>query len=299
MSEYASTADIVGLHSVLHRLLEPWVEPMVKSRGKGKPPTRDTVTRVERALRNIDDARGGFSPTTPGNGSPGSGKGAGGARAKIFDADGNVIDVVVLTSVEALASRPPDHAAGDLAHLCATAARCAQRCEALIDDTIGRTTAERLDLGDRPPDDRSPMAATLYARRRARALIVIDERYGQRPTRQTMGRATSAARALERVVDAWAWLPRVQTSITVEPDAMAVDLTERWCVSHLRCGARVERYRTDRCSWCYQFELAEGFAPPVALVQLHVDRRKVYEHEIVPFRKAHRDRQRQAKRTSA
>jgi hypothetical protein len=88
----------------------------------------------------------------------------------------------------------------------------------------------------------------------------------------------------------WGFTPSRPTSTVEMKEQLAADLTEMWCRSCLRVGERAPRHRGELCRWCGAFEAAEGFLPPVDLVEAHADGRRITDAMIVPHRQAHRAR---------
>ena len=252
------------------------------------------VQRCGRALRNLDQERGGYASSTPGAGSPGAGKGS---RAEVTIADGaDPVDpdgvAVPVTSVEsqALGFAGVDEAAVDLERLIAASVRLCyhlrQACEISgvdpgpdveVDRADPRSTQRRLVLGVARARRLGHDAGKMTGRRQAHAELI---------------NARRDAEVAWHVTQTWGYEPGRPVVPKAVAELLAVDLTEQWCTSHLRVGAKRERDRGELCQWCRKFEAVEGFLPPVALVELHVDHGRVYDHQIAPHRQAHRDRQR-------
>lgn len=244
----------------------------------------DATQRAGRAVRNMRQESGGFPSTTPGNGSPGAGKG-GRAMATIDDED------VPCTAVErqALGLAGRDEAAERLVELDRKARASA--------DGLGRVM-HILGVPLLVPTDAvsQPERMVVLAYSRAVRLRRLSDRHDGTMWDRLIGPAVAdvepAVVAVFHLCQTWGYDPKRPAVRKDAAEVLAVDLTERWCTSHLRVGARRERERGELCQWCRKFEYAEGFVPPRELVQIHVDDGRVYEHQVAPFRQAHRDRQR-------
>jgi len=287
MSGFTSVREVMYLEASLHRMLQPW-----QNRPKA-PTVVDDMPRIARALVNLDEAMSSFPASTPGNGEPGGGKGAGGASIRFTDSKGVEIDRVPATPVEAMALRGDDRAALDRERLGNRAASASLFCSDVLHDVTDKRLAS--------PPAAGPARLVMHAYGCASLVRRLHDSQGLLPHRAPMGRALRAVARLERVVDAWAWMAAEKTTST-RSDLMAVDPTEKRCRSHLRAGYIIDRHSGELCQWCYKFELAQGFPPPLQLVQLTIDRARgghlgaVYDHEIAPFRAAERDRKRAAER---
>lgn len=257
--------------------------------------------RAGRAVRNLRQESGGFPSTTPGNGSPGGGKGGRatahlaeipGTRlaAPFVDVDPDGIDVPC-TSVErqALGLAGRDIAAERLTELDRKARAAA--------DGLGRAM-HRVGMELLAPTDavHAPDRMVVLAYSRAVRLRRVADKHDGPTWDAVVGDAVADAEpsvvAVFHLCQTWGYDPRRPAVARDRADLLAVDLTERWCTSHLRVGAKRERDRGELCQWCRKFEGAEGFLPPRELVQLHVDEGRVYDHQVAPFRQQHRDRQR-------
>jgi hypothetical protein len=287
MTAFTSVREVMFLEASLHRMLQPW-----QNRPKA-PTVIDDMPRVARALVNLDEAMSSFPASTPGNGEPGGGKGAGGASIRFTDSTGVEIDRVPATSVEAMAMRGDDRAALDLERLSNRAASVSVFCSEVLHDVTDKHLASPAGAG--------PARLVMHAYGCASLVRRLHDARALLPHKSPMDRALRAVGRLERVVDAWAWKAGEQAG-PARPDLLAVDPTEKRCRSHLRAGYIIDRHSGELCQWCYKFELAQGFPPPLQLVQLTIDRARgghlgpVYDHEIAPFRAAERDRKRMADR---
>jgi hypothetical protein len=271
---------------------------------------KECALKVARAETNLRQESGGFSATTPGNGSPGGGKG-GGPTVRIADPsdpvtthhvefvdlpDGTVerrpfslttTDAVVpVTSVEQQAIfAGRDDAAADLRRL-------------LLDVLA---VADALDLAARlaelPLDYRRsalerPTVTVLRSYGCATELI----NFGALPPEVAAALASvhRTTERLFRIVQRWAYIAGRATVAKDVAEILAEDLTERWCRSHLRLGVKRPRYRGELCQWCTRTAalVATWEVPPLELVRLHVDHGKVYAHQFEEFARAERDRQR-------
>ncbi|NND75981.1 MAG: hypothetical protein HKN44_13345 [Ilumatobacter sp.] len=252
-----------------------------------------SVQRVGRAVRNMRQEMGGYSSKTPGSGDPGGGKGG---RPTVFlddpgdDRDRDALAVPVSSvEVQALGLAGRDDAAVALAELERQAVKSVTATGDLCD-------AMHVDPGPNWGTDARPGADRQVVLAYARLRRILDPEV---TTIADLADIRHRLDAVENPVDRvfhlcqnWGYDPKRPAVPRQRRELMAVDLTEMWCVSHLRVGERRDRDRGELCQWCRKFEAAEGFVPPVELVQLHVDHRKVYDHQIKPFRQAHRDRTR-------
>lgn len=259
-----------------------------------------STQRVGRAVRNMRQEMGGFSSTTPGNGSPGGGKG-GRSTATLEEEPGALLDPalddvdpdgidVPCTSVErqALGLAGRDIAADRLVELDRQARRSA--------DGLGRVL-RRLGLPMLAPTDavQAPDRMVVLAYSRVvRARRVVDT-----VPRADLGRVVDdvapAVVAVFHLCQTWGYDPKRPIVRQDRADLLAVDLTERWCTSHLRIGVKRDRSRGELCDWCYRHGpllVPSWNAPPRELVQLREDQGKVYAHQIDPLIRAERDRQR-------
>ncbi len=271
----------------------------------------ESVQRVGRAVRNLRQEQGGYSSTTPGNGSPGAGKGGGptvaidrpGSEPGRLPQDAAVrsewerrrrqpdaVDHVPITSPEsqALGFAGRDRASEALVEL-ERQAHLAALGAALALDQLGHTCPGR--HGQRVGPDRLVVLA--YARVVAvRRLDPTDDQLAA--TSALVGLVSPVPRVFD-IVQRWGYTVAEATAPKGREDVLAVDLTGRWCTSHLRIGDRRERARGELCFWCYNHGpqlVPTWVAPPVEVVRLHVENGRVKASEIEPFIKSERDRQR-------
>lgn len=271
---------------------------------------RESVRRAPTALRNLNQESGGFSSTTPGNGSPGGGKGARStvavpvpageswrspqtdrrrldddARAR-FDAlrfDGSV-DHVPITSVErqSLGIGGRDVALGRLDALTSSA----HRALGLLGDAYRMLGGPSVRHAT-PPVDRAiavTYATVVALRARAADLSAVSDLIvaSDRPVGDVFA-----------ICERWGYEPKSPAQPKRRDDMLAVDLTETLCTSHLRIGVRRNRDRGELCDWCYRHGpllVPSWSAPPRKLVQLREDNGKVFAHQVEPFLKAERAR---------
>lgn len=247
----------------------------------------DATQRVGRAVRNLEQESGGYSSTTPGNGSPGGGKG-GRAMATIDGED------IPCTAVErqALGLGGRDIAAERLAEL-GRRSRAAADGLGRVMSTVGLPLLAPTDAVTRT--DRMVVLAYSRAVRLRRLADKHDGATWDRLLGPAVDDTAPAVLAVFHLCQTWGYDPKRPAVRKDAAEVLAVDLTERWCTSHLRVGAKRERDRGELCQWCRKFRDAEGFVPPRELVQIHVDAGRVYEHQVAPFRQAHRDRARNAR----
>lgn len=245
----------------------------------------ESVLLVGQAVRNLQGwSVSGLPSSTPGNGSPGGGKGGG----RTMKVDGERVPV---TSVEAsVLEAEPDVALDMLAELAAQAVRAAQAGSDVLEQFSGdRPLAPDVDASTMQfvvhgfrcarllvelfevPDGWSPVGGWPRWSRPSRRVWELTQRYGHPPAEPKKG-TTTDKRAL-----------------------LAVDLTGNWCVSCLRAGKREPRDRHDHnsefCSWCRKFTSAEGFVPPMEICQARADGKRITEPMIAPHRQAYRDQQ--------
>jgi hypothetical protein len=250
----------------------------------------ESVHRVGRAVRNMRQEMGGFSSCTPGNGSPGGGKG-GRPTVSIDDpsdpSDPDGVDVPV-TSVESQALFGRDDAAADLVRLHRRAGEVADGAAALLVVDLG------LDAGPDWPDRSTVGADRMVVLGYARVLRLREHTHGGASSRRPRDHLERPVADVFHLGQAWGYDTREPTVTKDRADLLAVDLTEMWCTSHLRVGVRRDRSRGELCDWCYRHGpllVASWDAPPRDLVRLHVDNGKVYAHQFEPYIKAERDRQ--------
>lgn len=246
----------------------------------------ESVHRVGRAVRNMRQEMGGFASSTPGSGSPGGGKG-GRPTVSIPDPEDPVdpdgVDVPV-TSVESQALFGRDDAAVDLARLHRRACEVADGAAAILVVDFG------LDPGPDWPDRERVGADRMVVLGYARVLRLHEHR-NQLVARRLHDHLERPVADVFHLCQSWGYDISRPVVTKDRADLLAIDLTEMWCTSHLRVGDKRPRDRGELCQWCRKFEYAEGFVPPRELVRLHVEQRRVYDHQVVPFRQAHRDRQ--------
>ncbi len=241
----------------------------------------DVVQLAGRATVRVLELRGqGWSGSTPGNGSPGGGKGASSRTIRVPAGDG-VIDRVPVSSVEAaVLDGGVDEAARGFVQLCELSVRAGQRGSLVVLDAFGQFPIEP------SLDPVVPLRWSVHSFRCAR--LLVEAEWSGRPAggwRRWVDDVTS----LWNVTQRWAPDP-TRPKTAVDRSALAVDLTEMWCRSCLRVGERSPRHRGELCRWCYQFQAGEGFLVPVDIVEAHAAGRKVTEQMIAPHRQAHRDR---------
>lgn len=253
------------------------------------------VLRVGRATANlVQESSGGFGSRTPGSGDPGGGKG-GRASALLIDRDdvGDEGDRVPVSSVErvALGLAADDVAARRLAELGSVSV--------LLADRLGSVcVAAGVDPGPCPPVGASPLRWVVLGLARVQRLLRAPEDRLAELGEMVDGCRSMAGRVAD-IVQVWGYAPAVPQVRPAVRQVLAVDLTERWCTSHLRVGERRPRTRGVLCDWCdrqVRLARAQGVdsweAPPVELVRKHVEHGKVYAQDIEPFLRAARDRQR-------
>lgn len=246
----------------------------------------ESVRRVGRVVRNMRQEMGGFASCTPGSGSPGGGKG-GRPVVSIADprdpVDPDGVDVPV-TSVESQALFGRDDAAEDLLRLHRAAGGVADGAAALL----------VVDLGEDPGPEWSDVsrvgADRLLVLGYARVLRLRDGQFNL-VSRRVHDHLERPVAEVFHLCQSWGYDTKTPTVRKDRAELLAVDLTEMWCTSHLRVGEKRPRDRGELCQWCRKFEYTEGFVPPRELVRLHVEQRRVYDHQVAPFRQAHRDRQ--------
>lgn len=272
---------------------------------------RECALNVARAEVNLKQEMGGYPSSTPGSGSPGGGKG-GTPTVRIHDESDPVVThhvefiehddgtverrpfslttteaAVPVTSVERqVLFADVDRAAGDL--------RRVRVDVSLVAATVGdlcREAGTRLDYG--------PRGGERLATSLVRAFGGLSEllRLWAPFERHDLpaGRIAELRKLIGRVYDIvnrWSYTPGRPKVTKEQAELLAVDLTEQWCTSHLRAGDKRPRDRGELCQWCRKFRDVEGFVPPLELVRLHVENGRVYDHQVKPFRQAHRDRMR-------
>lgn len=289
-----------------------------------------SVQRVGRTVRNLRQEMGGFGSKTPGSGEPGGGKGgrrtvyikdptdpvthrqlepdvvAGEGKAREVVRPGReVVESVVedgsfavpVTPVEVLALRMvgTDQAA-------ITIAEASEVASAMVNGLGAACDLAGVDPGPATDDDFRRLVVLGYARvRRLQRAPMFGPPCPWRPVPdsdelwEALRSADPHVARVFSICQRWGYTPGVPSVPKARAELLAVDLTERWCTSHLRAGDRRARFRGELCEWCYRHGpllVATWAAPPLELVRLHIDNGKVHAHEVEPFLKAERDRQR-------
>lgn len=251
-----------------------------------------SVQRVGRAVRNMRQEMGGYGSRTPGSGEPGSGKNS---RPTVHISDrgdeNDQGDRVPITAVEmqALGFTELDAAAQSLEQL--------RRSALAVVFGLGRAAvASGVDLGV-AVDQVTPTPGRLvvFAYARVRRLQQVEVFTDPDRTLDQLRMIDGDVEAVYHRCQNWGYVPGRPRVPKARADLLAVDLTERWCTSHLRLGVKRPRSRGELCDWCYRtgpLLVPTWDAPPLALVRLHVDHGKVYAHQVDPFLQAERDRQR-------
>jgi hypothetical protein len=241
----------------------------------------ESTQLVGRAVSNMNELGvSGLPSSTPGNGSPGGGKGASSRTMPVVVA-GGWVDRVPVTSVEALAIG----GARDEATLASDQlARAARFCATDAADVVERVLGQRPVM---PAESASPMQLVVQAYRCAVVLVQLE---GEEVSSSTVGRWYKPTRRVWELCSRWGFSPTMERSSADARELLAVDLTEMWCRSCLRVGERAPRDRGDLCRWCRTFHGVEGFLPPVDLVEAHADGRRITEAMIAPHRQAHQAR---------
>lgn len=225
----------------------------------------DITRRYHIARRRLTEAEPGYPAHTPGAGEPGRGKG-----------------YVAGSITERL---------GAVRHPELEAQHRLDRTPHAISSIAGLLIANQLRL-PWPEETRSPrwnVQQLTWSRWLIRQAIshALDVHNG------LLGQLHGAITELHRTVMAWSTTNKPATHPS-QRDQLADDLTGELCRSCLRIGERSPRHRGDLCGWCYTFERAEGFLPPSQLLEKH-QRGKVYDRDVEPFRRAHRDRNKRRK----
>lgn len=238
-----------------------------------------SVQRVGRAVRNMRElAVSGLPTSTPGNGSPGGGGG------RTITVDGEKIPV---TATEGMVlEAEPDEAQRRLSELVDNISQSAVAATSVVEQFTGQQPIM-------PAVFVQPMPLLVHSYRCARLLVGLDVPERWRPA----GGWAVWADPVDRVwqlTQSWGWVPSEPTP-SVQRELLATDLTGQWCRSCLRAGAREPRDRNNEmCTWCRKFEQLEGFVPPIELVQARADNKTITEQMVIPYRQAHRARQKKA-----
>lgn len=280
--------------------------------------TFHTMTQhAGRAVTNLHQELGGFSATTPGNGSPGGGKGGGRTvevrvergepwrRSQVdplrLDDDERAewerrqraaaleVDRVPVSSVEmqALGLAGVDEAAVAL-----------DRFSRWAIDVVGELRVlcrvGYVDPGPELPATMGPHRQIVLGYARVRRLRRADD-ITPLPVEMfdAMRDLDTTIDRLYHLVRRWGYTP-TRPAPPRRSDLLAVDLTERLCTSHLRAGERLNRVRGELCDWCYRHGpllVATWTAPPIELVRLKIEKGKVYAHDVEPFLRAEREAQ--------
>jgi hypothetical protein len=272
-----------------------------------------SVQRVGRAVKNLRQEMGGFSSTTPGNGSPGGGKGGGPTVAierpswelgrlpqdpevladwlqRRDRADEPKVDQVPITRPEsiALGFTGPDRAADALAELEQQANFAALGAMTAV-ERMGRTCPGRHGQ----PIGADRLVVLAYGR--LRGVVRLNPTNDQLAHTEALAGLVDPVPRVFDLVQRWGYTAAEPAVAKTRVGLLAVDLTEMWCTSHLRVGVKRDRSRGELCDWCYRHGpllVATWAAPPVEVVRLHVEHGKVYAHQFEPHIRAERDRQR-------
>jgi hypothetical protein len=284
-----------------------------------------SVQRVGRTVRNLrQESSDGYGSKTPGSGEPGGGKGSGptvavrverGAPWRRSQVDPARLTVEERAEWEALqrsADRSMDRVPVSSAEL---------RALGLGGDDPAAATMAGLDFssyaaayhlwraalwcavaGDAeepgPPPQTLPLRNTVlaYAMAVRASAAVASVSVTSRSWEKMVEEVEQAERHVERlfhICQTWGYDPKKPAPPKVRADLLAVDLTERWCTSHLRVGAKADRSRGELCDWCYRHGpllVATWSAPPRKIVEIKVERGKVYAHELEPYIRAERSK---------
>ena len=218
------------------------------------------------AVRQLEQAAPGFPAHTPAAGEPGTGK-HNTARSSI---------------VERLALHP--HPELDAAQ------RLHHEPHTIMAATIAVTETLRLPHPNLDLSQHRALQALLWSRWAIRHTLQTTYNPPTRPLSELHGTIID----LHSTVITWAYTPTAPTRPS-NPHLLADDPTDQWCRSCLRIGVRSPRYRGDLDRWCYTFNAQEGFLPPPELLEKH-ERGTVYDRDVEPWRKAHRDRNKRKRR---
>lgn len=240
--------------------------------------------RLPLAIRRLEvDVTPGFPDRTPGNGATGGGKGARVTAPGDDDTQGPDASTIV----ERLALRR-DVVDGDLA----TLRTLPNVVSAAVDGVLMSAVVHARSSRSRPaatarPDRHVAWSLGMLERILARDHLVAGVRL------HAVQYCHGKTRELHDIAVRWGYVPG-KPKETAPRDLLAVDLTEEWCTSCLRCGVRWPRWRGELCQWCARFFYTEGFVPPIEIVEVRAAGDKVTEAMVAPHRQRHRDRQRAA-----
>jgi len=260
-----------------------------------------TMDRYPKAWERLTvEVTPGFPAKTPGSGDPGSGHGPRllerstdpqtDLRGDDDPAEGTIAERLALTDHRELV---------DLDRLGAGPQRIAVYTAQLL-NSIGITTEiPRIPVPSAPPMEPVPATAHCVAGLRwSRDFILRVVEHQSLVERCLVGRARNVHRPvvdLHRITVRWGYDPK-KGEAADDPALLATDLTEMWCRSCLRAGARYPRWRGDLCKWCYEFNLTEGFLPPPDIIEARAAGKRITEPMVLPHRQRHRDRQRARRR---
>jgi hypothetical protein len=195
---------------------------------------------------------------------------------------------VPVTSVESQALFGRDDAADDLVRLHVDASRLVNGFADLLGD-VGR------DPGPSVQALMSAGAGRLVVLAYARFRRLAEPAPIELSDADVVDHVDGSMSGVFQLCQSWGYDTKQPEVSKERADLLAVDLTEMWCTSHLRVGVRRDRSRGELCDWCYRHGpllVATWAAPPRELVRLHVEKGKVYAHQIDPLIRAERDRQR-------
>lgn len=244
----------------------------------------ESSKRVGRAVRNMKElAVSGLPTSTPGNGSPGGGKGGAGRTISVPDAMTHTIDRVPVTSVEAMVMEgEPDFAERAFVELGIVVRQAAVMASAVVEDFTGRAPVS-------PDLSSGLMRLVVYSFGCSGVLVHLDVPERWRPD-GGWSRWERPVRRIWQLTQTWGFVP-AEPKAGVQRELLATDLTGQWCRSCLRVGVRDPRDRTSEfCRWCRKFDQLEGFLPPVDLLQVRADGQRITEAMVEPHRHAHRER---------
>lgn len=248
----------------------------------------ESSKRVGRAVRNMKElAVSGLPTSTPGNGSPGGGKGGSSRTIAVEDAVEHTVDRVPVTSVEAMVmAGESDVAQRALAQLVVEIGDAAHLGSDVVEQFMGQRP-----IGPEP--FAQPLQLVMHTFRCSRLLVGLDVSDRWSPV-GGWDRWHRPVRRVWQLTKSWGFVP-TEPGVTVQRELLASDLTGRWCRSCLRAGVREERDRNSEfCTWCRKFEQLEGFIPPFDLVHARSNDQRITEAMIVPYRQAHRARLKKA-----
>jgi hypothetical protein len=224
------------------------------------------ATRYHHAAHRLNEVLPGYPSTTPGNGSPGAGRGGTNSTVAERVDLGSERGLVLLVELQAGPQRIVVHSAL-LFMSVASYSKLIDPSHPILRLDAAHGRVQQI-LRVRGLLDRCTVGHTRNLHRPVTDLWNIVNRWGTDPPKPTPWRT----------------------------DSLADDPTEMWCTSCLRIGVKEPRWRSASCKWCYEFHLGEEFWPPPEILRARAAGKRVTEQMVAPHRQRYRDRQARRRR---